>query len=207
MCDQNHQQIFQHDPADSWAVLSPWSLLAALGIHSHRWQQVDTLILIKMNPTLWETTQKFVFTWIPRGFHCVTIKKKNKSEQLTKNKSPIGVPKWRILVQNALHKFLNRNLLENQLEKSLDYAPQEIKGDDTKRFLICEGEVSDDISDFSGRIKTTIGTPVNHHLGIDKPITFDHTNESPGCSGGVVLLKIAPIFRCGTQQILIFYFH
>lgn len=41
----------------------------------------------------------------------------------------------------------------------------------------------------SGRIRTIIGAPVNHHRGINEPITFDHTNESPDCTGGIVLLR------------------
>lgn len=32
-------------------------------------------------------------------------------------------------------------------------------------------------------------TPVNHHLGINKPFAFDCTSESPDCTGGTVLLK------------------
>lgn len=32
-------------------------------------------------------------------------------------------------------------------------------------------------------------TLVNHHLGKNKPFTFDHINDSPDCTGGIVLLK------------------
>lgn len=39
-------------------------------------------------------------------------------------------------MQNIFHKLSNENLLENQLEKSLDYVLQEIKLDDLKSLLV-----------------------------------------------------------------------
>lgn len=83
--------------------------------------------------------------------------------------------------------------MEHQLEKSLDYVLQEIKLDDLKSLLVfryVSGKlVMTSVTSVVNRIRTIMSTPVNHHLGINKHFAFDHTNESPDCTGGIVLLK------------------